>query len=351
MNQLATQDEVHAPAKAIDRFKHSLALAEPTLRQMIPSHIPFDRFKAQLITAVAYNPKLLECSNPSLIRAAAECVSVGLSVLPTMREADIVPVWSSNGTVAQFRPRYMGLMKLARQSGDIAKIYAHEVFERDEFTYEYGLDKKLVHKPAADRGELGKHPSGVWGYCVWQTKDGSQDFEVINQARVDRARSASEGYKAYKAEKIKSTPWVTDTSEMVRKTAVHAASKYFPRSTEADGFLRALHADEDHESEAAPLVADDTPQIAAPRTEAGAAAVSKLEERVAAQAEPTTQNATDWPKEHALLAKEITKQDGLSWDKWLAATAERRAALAAAAPELGAKLQAVVEGKTAAVRL
>lgn len=322
--------------KPIDVFKAKLVLAAPTLQKMIPAHVKYDRFQAQLVTAVAYNPKLLECDENSLLRAAAECVSVGLSLSPTMKEADILPVWSPNGTAAQFRPRYMGLMKLARQSGEIASIYAHEVYENDEFVYEYGLDKKLIHKPASgDRGKI------IAGYCVWQTKDGVKEFEVVDAKRIARAKDASEGYKAFKAGKIKSTPWETDEGEMVRKTAVHAAAKYFPRSTESEMFLRALHNDEDViDGEAAPVA--EAPAIAAPRSDAGAAQVSSLEEKIAA---PET---IDPKKLYDILAKQVTKQDKASWTKWLEDSAPSRNDLAAAAPDLAEKLNALVSSRSAA---
>lgn len=333
--QVATQDK---PTRAIDQFKTSLQLAEPTLRKMIPAHIPYDRFQAQLVTAVAYNPRLLECTSSSLVRAAAECVSIGLSLSPTMKEADILPVWGKDGTEAQFRPRYIGLMKLARQSGEIASIYSHEVYERDEFDYAYGLDKRLHHKPATgDRGKI------IAAYCVWQTKDGTKEFEVVDEKRIERAKNASEGLKAYKNGKIKSTPWVTDEGEMTRKTAVHAAAKYFPRSTESDAFLRALHADETHEIEGAPTPPDDLEQISAPRTDAGASQIKSLEEKIGAE-EPK-----DWKAEYAALAKELTAQDGGTWERWLMNTEERRDALKAGDEALGKKLAAMIEGKNAAL--
>lgn len=353
MNEITTTER---PSRAIDVFKAKLTLAAPTLQKMVPAHVSYDRFQAQLVTAVAYNPKLLECDENSLLRAAAECVSVGLSLSPTMKEADIVPVWSPNGTAAQFRPRYMGLMKLARQSGEIGSIYAHEVYERDEFVYEYGLEKKLIHKPASgDRGKI------IAGYCVWVTKDLHREFEVIDERRINRAKDASEGYKAFKAGKIKSTPWATDEGEMVRKTAVHAASKYFPRSTESEMFLRALHNDEDHiiDSEATPVV--DTPALAAPRTDAGAAQVKGLEEKIVTGGTFGAQNVQggasggtgtpephDWKKTYDSLAKQVTKQDRGSWNKWLEETAQLRENLAGADADLGAKLQQTVDAKTAA---
>ena len=50
---------------------------------------------------------------------------------------------------------YKGLIRLARNSGEVSSLVAHEVCENDEFDFEWGLNEKLVHKPAAgERGEI-----------------------------------------------------------------------------------------------------------------------------------------------------------------------------------------------------
>jgi recombination protein RecT len=212
--------------RPIDTFKQHLTLAMPTLRHMIPQHVTPEKFQAMVVTAVAYDKNLLECSTESLIRETAQAAELGLSLNKSLREADILTVFSGGSKQAQMRPRYMGLMKLARQSGEIKDIYAHVVHADDEFDYEYGLDRYLKHKPCGS-GDV------THAYCVWVLKDGTKAFEVIDRAALDKIRDRSEGYKAFKAGKIKSTPWESDFEEMCRKTAVRRASKYMPISNEA----------------------------------------------------------------------------------------------------------------------
>lgn len=253
--------EVREP-RAIDIFKAQFEKAAATIIPLLPAHITEERFKSMVITTIAYNPKLQKCSPTSLLRAVADLAELGLSTNPNLKEADILPVWSKDGDVAQARPRYTGLMKLARQGGDIIDIYAHTVYEKDEFTYEYGLDKKLIHKPASgDRGEL------TFAYCVWKTRDGEKGFEVIDKKRIERAKNSSEGYKAFKAGKIKSTPWVDHEEEMWRKTAVRGASKYMPQATENEAFRKALALSDDaaFDEELPKLVPVEPQAIAPPR--------------------------------------------------------------------------------------
>lgn len=225
-----------ANERPIDVFKRQLKKSAAMIMPLLPAHLTEEKFTSMVVTAVAFNPKLQNCSMPSLLRAVAEAAELGLSLNRNLKEADILPVWSKDGDVAQLRPRYNGLMKLARQSGEIIDIYAHEVYEADHFKYELGLNKVLEHRPAeGDRGAL------TYAYVVWETKLHVRGFEVIDKKRITRAKAASEGFKAFKAGKIKSTPWDTDESEMWRKTAVHAGSKYMPQSTENDAFQRALN--------------------------------------------------------------------------------------------------------------
>jgi recombination protein RecT len=284
--QVATQPK--SESRPIDLFKASLDRAAPMILNMLPAHMRNEagreKFIAMVVTAVAYSDKLLTCTPHSLLRATAEAAELGLSLNQALKEADILPVWSPNGTVAQMRPRYMGLLKLARQSGEMKEIYAHEVRDGDEFDYAYGLDKKLHHKPGSKRGKL------THVYCVWETKDGVKSFEVLDEERVLKSRDKSEGWKAFAAGKIKSTPWKDDEAEMWRKTAVRAASKYMPMSS--DKFAAAVAIDNAREvgeaviltpdgdvqsdPEAVDITATDTP------TEAAQSQVASLEQRITA---------------------------------------------------------------------
>jgi len=256
MTNNAVQEVQNRP---IDIFRAQLDRAASTIMPLLPKHISQEKFTSQVITTVAYNPKLQECTPTSLLRAVATAAELGLSLNPVMKECDILPVWSKDGTVAQCRPRYTGLMRLARQGGTVKAIAAHEVYENDHFSYEYGLEPKLEHRPAAgDRGTL------TFAYCTWKMADGTVNFEVVDKKRIERAKSASEGYKAYKANRIKSTPWVDDESEMWRKTAVHAAMKYIPQQTENDVLAKALSLDDIAFDNDLPKIGADEPAAIAP---------------------------------------------------------------------------------------
>lgn len=216
-----------ANVRPIDRFKQELSLRKDMMTSLLPKNINFDKFQAIVIAAVGSNPDLLECDRGSLLKSCIQAAELGLSLNPTLGEGDILKVWNNRTkrNDAQFRPRYMGLMKLARQSGEVMKIEAEIVRENDEFLIQKGDDPRLEHRiKLGNRGEM------VGAYCIWTLKDGNKQFEVMDRDQILAIRDRSSAKT--KEGKIVG-PWATDQEEMWRKTVVRRASKYMPRATDA----------------------------------------------------------------------------------------------------------------------
>ena len=228
-----------ATVKPIDRFKREISLRKEMMIPLLPKNISYDKFEAMVIAAVGMNPDLLNCDRASLLKACIQASELGLSLNPTLGEGDILIVkdWKSKSNHAQFRPRYMGLMKLARQSGMISKIEAEVVRENDDFVIEKGDEPRLKHSI-----KLGKRGPLIGAYCVWTLKDGTKQFEVMDRDQILAIRDRSSAKKDGKAV----GPWVTDEEEMWRKTVVRRASKYMPRAT--DAFVNAVTLDNLHEA-------------------------------------------------------------------------------------------------------
>lgn len=222
------------PVKPMDRFREDLSLRQSMIKALLPQNVTFDKFMAAVVAAVGNNPKLLECDRGSLIKSCIQAAELGLSLNPTLGECDILSVYDKQrGSVAQFRPRYMGLMKLARQSGEVLKIEAEIVRENDEFLFQKGGDPRIEHRiKLSNRGEM------IGAYCVWTLKNGEKQFEVMDRDQITAIRDRSSA-KTREGKIV--GPWASDPEEMWRKTVVRRASKYMPRS--CDGFVSAVAID------------------------------------------------------------------------------------------------------------
>lgn len=236
---MANEVAVQGRGAAMVAFRQEFDLREQMVKSFLPAHVTFDKFKATVMAALQMKPDLLDCTKQSLVKAAIEAAELGLSLNPALGEGDILKVWNKKlgKSEAQFRPRYGGLMKLARQSGDVRMIEARIVREGDAFDYEYGLEPRLSHRPSASTGKV------THAYCVWVLATGEKNFEVMDREQIDAIMRRSSS-KTKEGQIV--GPWVSDYDEMARKTVVRRASKYMPRSAEA--FNKAVAMDNLRES-------------------------------------------------------------------------------------------------------
>lgn len=191
------------------------------IRRALPVHVNPDRFSRVLYTAVQQNPKLLRHEADSVIRESMKVAQLGLLTDPHLGEAYII----DSGQGPQARIGYRGMLKLARQSGELTVIQAHEVRENDTFRLRLGSEPEVAHEPALrDRGDI------LGYYAVARFRDGSIDFEWMDIDAIHRIRDRSDAWKAFKAKKIRSTPWQTDEGEMARKTVLRRLLKRLPLS-------------------------------------------------------------------------------------------------------------------------
>ena len=299
------------PAKPMDRFKQELAMRESHLRSLLPQSMTVDKFQGIVVAAVADNMDLLECDRGSLLKACLSAAELGLSLNKSMGEADILKVWDNRlkKNVAQFRPRYKGLMKLAMQSGEVLKIESRLVHENDVFQVEEGLDARIIHAHGlSNRGEM------IGAYCVWKLKNGETQFEVMNKEQILAIRERSSA-KTKDGNIV--GPWKTDEAEMWRKTVVRRASKYMPLSTEAQRAVAVdnqaegvIEADEQAGSDVDIAGFDITDFDETPVAEVQ---VQSLEEKLAAK---TTAAPRQKKELHIDILEPQEEGDMVDWDGW-----------------------------------
>ena len=247
---------------ALVEFNNALTAKKGAIQGRLPTHLSADRLIKIALTAVAKNPKILDCDRDSIMLSVMQAAELGLEPGGALGEGYLVPY----GRTCQFIPGYRGFISLARRSGQIVSIEAHAVYEKDEFVVEFGLDPKLVHRPtlATERGEV------VAFYAVARLVGGGVQHDYMTRADVDairkRSRAASSG------------PWVTDYNEMGKKTVIRRLFKTLPVSVE---LCRALELQA--ESEAGAF--DPTLEVFEARAEAQANLSAAAEAAAAARVE------------------------------------------------------------------
>lgn len=226
--------ERSGPAGTLVSFRQHMHNSRDELKKMLPVQIPVERFLRVVDTAVQQNPKILEATARSIFNAAMKAATDGL--LPDGREGAIVPynvkVRGTNTweTQVQWMPMIAGLRKKVRNSGEIETWDAQVVYANDEFEYELGDDPFIKHKPmlSGDRGQV------IAAYSIATLKSGEKSREVMSIGEIEAVRARSKSKD--------SGPWVTDYSEMCRKTVARRHSKVLPMSTDLDDLMR--HDDE-----------------------------------------------------------------------------------------------------------
>jgi len=204
-----------------DRFKAEIAKA-------LPKHLTPDRFVRIAATAIMRTPLLEKCDQVSVINAMMTLGQLGIEA--DGRRAHLIPFFNSkrNTYECQLIIDYKGLAELVMRSGIVSYIHADTVCENDEFVYNKGqIERHLIDY---------KRPRGA-AYCVYaicRFKDGCEKAEVMSTDEVEQIRKRSKAANA--------GPWVTDYSEMMKKTCFRRLSKWLPLSPE---FRDAVEADSD----------------------------------------------------------------------------------------------------------
>lgn len=226
-----------ADMKPKEQIAYLLQQKKGELAKMLPKTLSIDRLLKVAQIAATTTPALAKCDVPSLVGAIGQCAQMGLEPNTVLGHAYLVPFntkrkmpdgserWVNS---VQVIIGYKGLIDLARRSGQIVSIAAHEVCENDHFELVYGLDEKLNHTPA-----MGERGNVVGFYAVAKLKDGGHSFEFMSTRQIEEIRAGSQGFQqAKKYNKEASHPWVAHFVEMGRKTVIRRLAKYLPLSIE-----------------------------------------------------------------------------------------------------------------------
>lgn len=214
--------EMNFQAQLTNAFKQQFK----AIQSIVPKHVTPERLIRVSMNATSRNPTLLQCTPESIVGAVVNCAVLGVEP-NLLGHAYIVPFYNSKTKryEAQFQLGYRGLIDLARRTGQISVVYAREVYEGDEFEFEYGLDTTLKHKPCGEDDEN----KITHFYAVYKLKDGGYDFVVMSRRQVEKHRD-----KFTKSQKNGQVfgPWKDHFVEMAKKTAMIRLLKTAPISVE-----------------------------------------------------------------------------------------------------------------------
>jgi recombination protein RecT len=210
-------------------FAEALEVYTPNFEAELPSHIPVERFKRTIITAVNLNPDLRKADRRSLFNAAVKCAHDGL--YPDGREAALVAF----GTQVTYLPMIAGIRKRMRNSGEVLSATAEVVYRHDQFRYVKGENPYIEHEPPPieqDRGEA------VGAYAIIKLSNGEVLREVMTKADMEKIKSVSRSGR--------NGPWVTWPEEMWRKSVLRRCAKQAPSNSDLGEIMSREDEPEDH---------------------------------------------------------------------------------------------------------
>lgn len=222
--QLAKKTNEEAVAngkpKTIEDYLKQMA---PKMQEALPKHMDVDRLMRLTMTTIRTTPELRNADVGSLLGGVMQAAQLGLEP-GILGQCYLLPFKNNKKgiTEVQFIVGYKGMIDLARRSGHIESIYAHAVYENDDFEYELGLNPTLKHIPTmdADKGEY------IGSYAVAHFKDGGYQMEFMPKAEIEKRRLSSPGGRS------KYSPWNNYYEEMANKTVIRHMWKYLPISVE-----------------------------------------------------------------------------------------------------------------------
>ncbi|RJT47197.1 recombination protein RecT [Rahnella woolbedingensis] len=200
------------------------------LAAALPRHMTADRMIRIVTTEIRKNPELAGCNQQSFIGSVVQCSQLGLEPGNALGHAYLLPFnknkknpqtgkWEVVSKDVQLIIGYRGMIDLARRSGQIVSISARTVREGDYFSFSYGLEENLTHRPGESEDSPITHV-----YAVAKLKDGGVQFEVMTFKQVEKVRAGSKAGT--------SGPWVSHWEEMAKKTVIRRLFKYLPVSIE-----------------------------------------------------------------------------------------------------------------------
>lgn len=219
-----------------ENIRQIVARTEPQFEELAKIHnaVNFKREASFALDALKSNVYLASIAmgdQDSFKRAIINVAAIGLSLSPVSKLAYLVP----RDKKVCLDISYRGYIQLAVDIGSVKWVKAEIVRETDTFEYQ-GMGKEPLHlfSPFKERGSI------VGAYCVAKTHDGEFIIEMMPIDEIYSIRDRSSAWKAYQKDSAKKNPWVTDETEMMKKTIIKRAYKSWPMTNTRERLEKAI---------------------------------------------------------------------------------------------------------------
>jgi recombination protein RecT len=207
-----------AVAKTEGGLKNYLIANKNTILEACAHGVDPDRLikTACLLASSKNGAAIAKCSPQSVLRAVVDCARFGID--PSFGRAYIIPYANE----AELQIGYLGLIDLAKRSGEIKSITAELVQEGDDFEVEFGTNPKFSHRPKFQGGS--NDYKSVYALAMFG--DGHFEYTVLSKEDVEHIRR--------KSSKAPDSPaWKNYPGEMAKKCAIRRLCKTLPLTIEA----------------------------------------------------------------------------------------------------------------------
>ena len=177
--------------------------------------------------AIQKNSKLQACIPRTIQDAVINVAAIGLTLNPADKYAYLVPEYNKelSGNECQLRISYVGLIKIATDTGAIKWAKAEVVKENDVFEY-LGPCAPPKHSmnPFDERGAT------IGVYCIAKTNEDDFLVDVMDRATIDQIRKCAKF----------DTVWNSWFDEMAKKAIIKRASKQWPKTEKSSALHEAI---------------------------------------------------------------------------------------------------------------
>ena len=201
---------------------------------MVDKSVNFEKeanFAVQSLMANEFALGIAKKNPQSVINAVTNVGAIGISLNPAKKQAYLVP---RKGAIC-LDISYMGLVDLATDTGSIKWAQA-DIVRSDDIFILNGIDKAPRHEfnPfTVDRGAI------IGAYVTAKTADGDYLTDCMTIDELNNIKNRSESAKKGLG------PWITDATEMMKKTVVKRAYKLWPKSERLSQAIHYLNEDSD----------------------------------------------------------------------------------------------------------